>query len=418
MAALCCMVHPLSADQFGCYTYLDNGPGMTITEYTCTEVGPLVIPNTINGKPVTAIGDGAFSDLSDLTSVTIPASVTSIGNGAFIYCTSLTSIEVEAANLYFSSEAGVLFNKLKNLLIQYPGGNGQEYSIPHGVTTIGDDAFAEGPGPTSVTIPSTVTSIGTSAFADCGRLTSITVDAANPSFSSADGVLFDEQKSLLIQYPAGKGVAYLIPAGVASIGDEAFYGCTRLQRVTIPASVSNIGDDAFGECSGLTSASFAGNAPLMGNEVFGFTASGFKVYYFNDKTGFTSPWNVYPSVNMGDSSPVATWLISNGLPYDADPQSDPNRDGVNLLMAYGLSLDPNLNLAGSMPQAVIGGGELSLTFDARAAGVSYAVETSVDARAWTTVGVFIAAPDSDGCRTASIPMNAPRRFLRLVVTTS
>ena len=87
---------------------------------------------------VTSIEYYAFKDCDGLTSVVIPESVTSIGSYyAFYNCTGLTEIEVAEGNINYSSEDGVLFNKYKTELIQYPIGNSRtSYSIPEGVTTI------------------------------------------------------------------------------------------------------------------------------------------------------------------------------------------------------------------------------------------------------------------------------------------
>ena len=131
------------------YTYTTSNGQLTITRYTGPG-GAVVIPATINGRPVTRIGDYAFSQKSAITSVTIPTSVTRIGGGAFVYCTGLTSIEVDPLNSSYVGLEGVLFNKSLTSLVQYPGGKAGSYTIPDSVTSIGGFAFAHCTGLTGV----------------------------------------------------------------------------------------------------------------------------------------------------------------------------------------------------------------------------------------------------------------------------
>ncbi len=118
------------------YIYTSNGTSITITEYTGPG-GDVTIPGTIDGLPVTVIGDAAFFSSTDLTSVTIPDSVTSIGDDAFFSCTSLASV-----------------------------------TLPNSVTNIGGFAFLECTSLASVRIPNSVTSIGDAAFYSCTSLES------------------------------------------------------------------------------------------------------------------------------------------------------------------------------------------------------------------------------------------------------
>ena len=83
LAIPCCMVNAVLADTFGLFTYTDNGPSITITDYPATGVGAVVIPAKIppdTGKPVTSIGNSAFESCTHISCVTIPSSVTSIRN--------------------------------------------------------------------------------------------------------------------------------------------------------------------------------------------------------------------------------------------------------------------------------------------------------------------------------------------------
>lgn len=124
------------------FNYITVDDTITITGYTGPG-GAVVIPATVNGLPVTRIGEQAFFGKSGMTSLTIPKSVGSIGERAFYGCTGLTGITVDPLNSSFVGLEGVLFDKGLTLLRQYPEGKAGSYMIPHGVTTIGADAFAD-----------------------------------------------------------------------------------------------------------------------------------------------------------------------------------------------------------------------------------------------------------------------------------
>ena len=106
--------------------------------HKCKELKRIVLPSTLR-----IIEEKAFEGCSGLASVTIPDGVTTIGDGAFLVCYSLTNITVDSNNQYYSNdEYGVLFNKDKTTLIQYPAGKEMTYYIiPDSVTIIGYEAF-------------------------------------------------------------------------------------------------------------------------------------------------------------------------------------------------------------------------------------------------------------------------------------
>jgi hypothetical protein len=92
---------------------------------------------------------------------------------------------------------------------------------------------------------------------------------------------------------------------------------------------------------------------------------------------------------------------------------DLNGDGVSLLMAFALNLDPRLHLQSSLPAPVLDGDTLNMSFHAASPGITYSVETSIDLKNWGTTGVTMSGPDNQ--RTASVLMDLHHRFLRLVV---
>ena len=220
-----------SAVTSGDYAYevLEDGTA-EITVYD-GDGGDVIIPDTLDGYTVTTIGDFAFAHCDALTTVSIGNSVTTIGDGAFSWCVALTTVE-----------------------------------LGDSVTTIGDDAFHS-----------------------CDALTAITVAAENPNYSSdEDGVLYNKDKTALIQYPIGSSrTAYTIPDSVTTIGDEAFQYCDALTTVEIPDSVTTIGDSAFDRCRALTTVEIGDSVTTIGYRAFYNCDALTTVYY----TGTEEHWD-------------------------------------------------------------------------------------------------------------------------------
>ena len=179
-------------------------------------------------------------------------SVTTIGERAFLDCTGLTSVTIP--NSVTSIGEGA-FGSCTGLT---------SVTIPNSVTSIGHGAFGSCTGLTSVTIPNSVTTIGDYAFDYCTGLTSVTIPS---SITSIEDRAFSYCYSL---------TSITIPNSVTSIGGGAFYYCTGLTSVTIPSSVTSIEGRAFQDCTGLTSVTIPNSVTSIGG------------YAFEDCRGLTS----------------------------------------------------------------------------------------------------------------------------------
>ena len=170
------------------------------------EATEVVIPDEIEGLPVTSIGMETFSTHRKLVSVTIPDSVTKIGSVAFNSCTNLTSVSIPDS---VSSIGGYAFYNCKSLT---------SVDIPNSVKAISGNTFGICTNLVSVSIPDSVQAIGDSAFSGCNSLVSLT-----------------------------------IPDSVTKIGSQAFSYCKSLKSVIVPSSVESISIYAFGWCDNLES---------------------------------------------------------------------------------------------------------------------------------------------------------------------
>jgi len=254
----------------------------------CRELTKVSIPNSVTSfkesafmhckglkdltisSNVTFIGDHALAYCTGLTSIVVPNSVTFIGRSAFVGCTSVTSMTVESGNPMYDSRdnCNAIIETASNTLISacktafiptsvtsigdYAFANCRgltSLTIPNSVTHIGDEAFFYCYRLTSLTIPSSVTSLGVNPFLDCDGLKTIIVEAGNPSYDSRDScnAIIETVSNTLISACYNT----IIPSSVTSIGEWAFGRLNQLVSITIPSSITSIGDNAFYGCDYL-----------------------------------------------------------------------------------------------------------------------------------------------------------------------
>lgn len=185
--------------------------------------------------------------------------VTKIGLAAFYYCSLITSVSIPNSVTQIESWA-------------FTGCSFSSIIIPSNVTKIGAKSFAV-TALTSITIPSSVTHMEPGVFAGCSALQTINVEGDNNNFYAESGILFTSDKSVLVQYPAGKTeITYTIPNTVTTIASSAFSRCAALASVYIPNSVINIGEYAFSECTALTEVAIPNSVRNIGRDAFSSTA--------------------------------------------------------------------------------------------------------------------------------------------------
>ena len=162
--------------------------GVTSIEYATFKNCSSLTSVTI-GNSVSSIGQDAFYGCRGMTSLTIPDGITSIVSGAFKYCTNLTSVNVKVSDYstFINNNIGNLVKREIGKPVVLMDESGNEIKIiiiPNDITAIGDNAFYNCSGLTSVTIPNSVTSIADYAFEHCSGLTSVTIGSGVTSFGS------------------------------------------------------------------------------------------------------------------------------------------------------------------------------------------------------------------------------------------
>ena len=301
------------------------------------------------------IGDYAFSNCDNLTSITIPASVTSIGynafyncdnlqkvdfgansqlqtidNSAFWGCTNLTSITIPASVTSIGDNA---FNYCDNLQTVDFGDNSQ-------LQTIGQEAFSYCASLSSITIPESMISTGYGVFYGCDKNFDIHyqgtldqwLDLTTKNWQQSGANLYINNDQLVEEVTINKNIKdyafygitslkkVIIEEGVTSIGNYAFYNCTNLQTVDFGKNLQlkTIGNFAFWDCRNLTSITIPESVTKIGSSAFKYCYS-LAIVYNNSSLDITAGSSDYGSigeyayevVNAGEEAQGSIEKINN-----------------------------------------------------------------------------------------------------------
>ena len=288
------------------FTLLDNGT-YSVNKGTLSGAKDIVIPDTYNGKPVTAIDASGFSGCV-FDSITIPNSITTIGAGAFSGCGSVKSITLPSALTAIPASA---FSNCIHL---------EEVVIPTSVASIGAGAFEGCVSMTTISLHEGLTSIGAKAFYNCKLLATVSLPSSlcwvgGDAFAVLGQETFTEENDLI--YNELNGDLYLgnaqnpyvvlirvgnravtsytlnpdtrviygsalsrasiaeitLHEGLKGIGPYALNACGTLQTIHIPDSVLTLGEGALQSCSGLTSITGMKNVTTLGDYAFAYCRS-------------------------------------------------------------------------------------------------------------------------------------------------
>ncbi len=198
-----------------------------------TPIGEVRILAEFEGKPVTAIAEGAFSNKNTISSVVLPEGITTIGARAFMSCAMMKSV-----------------------------------NIPDSVETIGTYAFFGCAALEELTVGAGVKTIGDNAFSSCNLIKEFKIADGNTAFAVDGGVLFSADKTTLVAYPtAAEAAEYTIPASVKKVNNFAFAYAANLTKVSM-SNVTDLGDYTFSACFKLEKVDLGKGLTTIGAGLF------------------------------------------------------------------------------------------------------------------------------------------------------
>ncbi len=293
------------------FRYSIESSRAVITSVLASASGDVIVPATLGGYTVGAVGRQAFVNLTNVTGVSFAggANVTNLGPGVFQGCTAMSVVVLPDG---VRTLPPGLFAGCTGLVAA---------TIPGGVTNIGDAAFSGCRKLPAVSLPSGLVTLGESVFLNCRSLAALILP---DGITSIPAQLCYECRSLAtLDLPSGVtnigraafyncfGLASLdLPSSVTALGQDAFYGCTGLTFLSLDAALARVGDEAFFGCTGLERVQFTGGVGTLADGVFGACTSLSGVYFLCDEPELDTGEDLFTGageVTVRYLTAVSTW---------------------------------------------------------------------------------------------------------------
>lgn len=294
----------------GDFTWTTNGDALVLAKYAGSDAR-VAIPAAVDGRPVAAIGTGAFADRAGVKTVAIPSGVVRVEEKAFAYCPDLVRVELGAGvaeigpwafrgcrqlaeiavdkdNLNFRVANGALVDRRTATLVLVPPRKAGTFAVPEDVAAIGNEAFAGCAQLTEVTLPDGLARIGDWAFDSSGlksiRLPDGVKSVGEGAFSGCAALATVEGGAGLVEigrraFERSGLTAFAMSNGVERLGPWAFFGCRRLARVRLSERLESIEDRTFFNCTALASVQIPRRVKYIGDWAFGECPALAAIYY-------------------------------------------------------------------------------------------------------------------------------------------
>lgn len=354
---------PASVDTIGTYAfgecerlekvYIPSNSGLRSISFGafeyCESLDSIYLPKT-----VTHLGYNCFADCYSLKSIFIPSTVLSIGNYAFADCGA--NIYVDPKNQAYSSLDGILYNKVKTVLIQCPLNKSGKLTIPSSVMVIGPAAFNNCSKLTEINMPEFISIINSESFYGCSGLKSMTIPKGVNSikiyafygckglkilnFNAVNCQEMEVRNSNPVFYGCDSISILNIGSSVKIIPANAFNGLSNITSVRIPSSVTTINSSAFKNCYSLNSILVKSKTPLNLNKSY-------DVFYGVDKSTCTlyvpsetkslyeasTQWKDFKNITEFIEQTSKTVSVTAGKLYDSLNESE--REDLTTLIIKG-----------------------------------------------------------------------------------